>query len=327
MAKLLACGAMRPPAAGREPAHSMPRYLSIAAMLLCPGIATAQLSESAEWAAHFGTEYRLFTNITYHRATNFEAKLNVYRPRAASTPNPTLIYFHGGGWLIGSAEHSVLEVLPFLEMGWTVVTVGYRLTHVAPAPAAVEDARCALRWAFENSKQYFIDPTQIVLLGSSAGGLLALTTGMLPPEAGLGRQCLADGPYPVAAILNWSGITDVEDLLEGPNQQNYAVMWLGSQPNREALARRVSPLTYVRAGLPPILSIHGTADDAVPYSHATRLHAALEAPKVPNRLVTIHGGGHGGFSRAQNVMIHATIREFLAQYGLRPTAYAAPGSR
>lgn len=294
---------------------------------LPPVRAWGQLSESAAWTAHVRTEYRLFTDITYHRAGNFEAKLNVYRPRAASAPNATLVYFHGGGWLIGSPEHAVLEILPYLEMGWTVVTVGYRLAHIANAPAAVEDGLCAMRWIVQNAQQYFIDTTRIVLSGGSAGGHLALTTGILPPEAGLGRTCLADRPFRVAAIVNWFGITDVLDLLEGSNRQNYAVMWLGSHPTRRDLASLVSPINYVRPGLPPIISIHGTADPAVPYDHSKRLHDELRRHGVPNELLTIPDGGHGNFTRDQDEMIHATIRAFLASHNLRPTTFAAPRSR
>jgi hypothetical protein len=70
------------------------------------------------------------------------------------------------------------------------------------------------------------------------------------------RNCLKRPPGPdlpkVAAILDWYGITDVNDILDGPNLKNYAVQWLGSRPDRDQIAKRVSPLEYVRAGLPPI---------------------------------------------------------------------------
>lgn len=94
------------------------------------------------------------------------------------------------------------------------------------------------------------------------------------------------------------------------------MQWMGSLPNRAEIARRVSPLTYVRAGLPPILSVHGDADRAVPYQHAVRLHDALSKVGAPNQLVTIPGGGHVGFSPEERTRIYAAIREFLAKNGL-----------
>ena len=66
-----------------------------------------------------------------------------------------------------------------------------------------------------------------------------------------------------------------------------------------------------------MLSIHGDADSIVPYDHSVRLHEALERAGVPNELVTIEGGGHGGFSREENLRIYGSTRDFLAQHGLR----------
>ena len=117
----------------------------------------------------------------------------------------------------------------------------------------------------------------------------------------------------VAAIINWFGITDVKDLLSGENRQNYAVSWIGAQENGARIAERVSPLSYVRKDLPPILSIHGTKDQLVPYAHATRLHAALDKAGVPNVLITIPDGKHGGFTRDQMLMVFTRIRDFLTQ--------------
>ena len=120
----------------------------------------------------------------------------------------------------------------------------------------------------------------------------------------------------VAAIVDWYGIADVVDLLDGPNRKTYAVQWLGSLPNREEVARRVSPLTYVRPGVPPVLAIQGDADPAVPYQHSLRLTEALSKAGVPNQLVTIPGGRHGGFTPEERTRIYVAIREFLAKNGL-----------
>ena len=68
------------------------------------------------------------------------------------------------------------------------------------------------------------------------------------------------------------------------------------RPDRESLAKKVSPLTYVRPDLPPILTVHGENDPLVPYQQAVRLHRALTEAGVPNRLVTIPEGPHGPFS-------------------------------
>src|SRR5205085_10530423 len=96
--------------------------------------------------------------------------------------------------------------MPWLEMGCNVVNVEYRLARISQAPAAVEDCLCALRWVHGQAKDYHIDTSRLVVTGASAGGHLALTTGMIPKSAGLHRQ-RPGAPLPkVAAIANWYGI-------------------------------------------------------------------------------------------------------------------------
>ena len=90
---------------------------------------------------------------------------------------------------------------------------------------------------------------------------------------------------------------------------------MGSDQGLE-LAHRLSPLTYVRPGLPPILTIHGDADTTVPYEQAVRLHAALDKAGVTNRFLTIPGGKHGNFTPDERTRIFTAIREFLDKAGL-----------
>jgi acetyl esterase/lipase len=288
----------------------------VGTLLFCALLATsqslhAQLSETASWNATVQNDFRVISNITYMKANNMELKVDVYSPQNSDGPVPTFIYYHGGGWVGGSKEANVLRLMPFLEQGWAVVNVQYRLGDVSLAPAAVEDSLCALRWVGRNAAQYGFDTDRLVVSGNSAGGHLALTTGMLPADSDLYRQC-ADLETPdVAAIVNWYGITDVGDLLHGENQKGYAVRWMGSMPDRMEIASRVSPMTYVRSDLPPIITIHGDADPTVPYAHAVQLHESLNQAEVTNQLVTVPNGRHGGFPANEMLRIYEAIFSFL----------------
>jgi len=293
----------------------MRNALALLFIVLISVSASGQTS-STDWAVHAANEYQIFPNLTYLTASNFEAKLDIYKRRDTTGPQPTVIYYHGGFWAAGTKEGSVMSLVPWLEMGWNVVNVEYRLARVAVAPAAVEDCLCALRYIAAQAKTYDIDTTRIVLTGESAGGHLALTSGIIPDTAGLDRECAGAALPKVAAIVNWFGITDVYDVIEGPHRANAAMQWFGSLPNREEIAHRVSPLTYVRSGLPPILTIHGDADTTVPYPQAVRLHEALTKAGVTNQLLTIPGGKHGNFTPDERTKIYATIRAFLAKNGL-----------
>ncbi len=289
-------------------------------------LALAQAPSAGKWADYVAGDYDIHPNITYAIANNTELKLDLYLPKDRSAPHPTLILFHGGGWVAGQKERNVLWLLPYLSLGWAAINVEYRVARNSRAPAAVEDCRCASRWATYHAKEYNLDASKFVLTGTSAGGHLALITGMLPPQSVFDRQCptadstrWANGTEPetkVAAIVNWFGITDVADLIDGANAKHYAMEWFGSMSNRLELARQVSPLNYIRPGLPAIITIHGDGDGIVPYEQAVQLHAALDKAGAANLLVTIRGGKHGGFGRQDLLNSYAAIKEFLRQNNL-----------
>lgn len=270
-------------------------------------------------------------NVTYLTASGKELKLDVYRPmKRSEQPAPVMLHFHGGGWVAGSRESSAFALLPYLEMGFTVLNVSYRLANVALAPAAVEDTLCALQWVGRNARKYNFDVAKVVATGDSAGGHLALATAMIPSDSPFTHQCAANeptwsGPYQnpapkVAAVINWYGITDLADMLQGPNQRSYAVAWFGSMQGRDALARALSPLSHVRAGGPAVFTIHGDADPLVPYAHGLRLKKALDASGVKNELHTVKGGGHGGFTADQHVAAYAAALAFLRGLAIVPPA-------
>jgi len=290
---------------------------SLFLMIAAAGSASAQLSTSAEWATHFANAYRVLPNVTYLTASNVDLKLDVYQRNGVTTPQPTLVFMHGGFWVGGAKESSITSIMPWLEMGWNVVNVEYRLGRVAQAPAALEDTFCALKFVATQAKTYNVDLDRIVVSGESAGGHLALSLGVLPASLGMDRECAGATPMPkVAAVVNFYGVTDVPDVIDGPHAAAAAMRWFGAMPNRMELAKLISPINYVRADLPPILTIHGDADTTVPYDEAVRMHAALAKAGAKHQLVTIPGGRHGGFTPEQRSMIFTTIREFLAQNGL-----------
>jgi acetyl esterase/lipase len=322
------CGGLRFFSLSCRKGRIMNRVLTLSFVLIAlfSGAVRAQTTSPASWVDYAAGEYDILPNITYGTANTVALKLDLYLPRNRPSPVPALLLFHGGGWVAGMKERNVMQLLPYLSMGWAVFNVEYRLASSSPAPAAVEDCLCALRWVGAHAREYNLDSTRIVVTGGSAGGHLALITGMLPPESPFYRSIPTndamrwrEGAEPVvrvAAIVNWYGISDVEELLDGPNTKHYAIEWFGSMNNRKELAHALSPVNYVRPGLPPVISIHGDQDDIVPYAQVVRLHKALDAAAVPNMLITIPGAKHDGFAKDALVNSFAAIREFLRSNGI-----------
>ncbi|HEY2011178.1 MAG TPA: alpha/beta hydrolase [Rhizomicrobium sp.] len=103
-----------------------------------------------------------------------EIRARAYAPVATAGPQPTLIYFHGGGFVVGSLEsHDGLCRLFAAEGGFKVIAVDYRLAPEHPWPAAVDDAMAALQWIEADAAQLGVDGGRIAIGGDSAGGMLA----------------------------------------------------------------------------------------------------------------------------------------------------------
>ncbi len=246
-------------------------------------------------------------NIPYSRHP--QTVLDVYQSRRApaTSRRPAVIVIHGGGWVGGKKENMFQRhCLPYLEKGFVVANVEYRLAAAALAPAAVEDVLQAARWVRDNASRYNIDRRRSVVTGDSAGGHLALMVGLTPKQAKLGP------PAKVAAVVNFYGITDVQDQLEGEHMLSYATTWAPSSlPDQQEVARRVSPYTWVRKKLPPVMTIHGDADPVVPYEHGVDITKELIKYGNDAELLPIHQGDHGNFTPAQYTEIFNAIFDFL----------------
>jgi acetyl esterase/lipase len=287
------------------------RCLFIAA-LLCLAVASSQ---AQSFSSGISSAYRVTANLTYVTANGWEGKLDVYSRVSPKPARPTVIFFHGGDPNGGTKDTVLFSFLPYLERGWNVVNVEHRQLGVTLAPAAMQNAICSLSWVGANAAEYGFDATKIITSGTSSGGWFALTTAMATGLADSDRRC-ASPSVRVAAVVNWFGVADLFDVIEGANAKAYGPLWVRNFPNPEEVARNVSPLTFVRASGPPVISIHGDADPVVPVSQSVRLHGALKRVGVAEELLIIPGGKHGGFTRTENEKAFTAIEAFLARLGI-----------
>src|SRR5216110_503685 len=125
--------------------------------------------------------------------------VRVYRPvgAGADTALPALVYFHGGGWVIGDLEtHDVLCRQLTAEAGVEVIAVDYRLAPEHKFPAAADDAWAATRWIAAHAAELGVDADRLAVGGDSAGGNLAAVVALLAREAGGPRIALQILLYP-----------------------------------------------------------------------------------------------------------------------------------
>ncbi|WP_127128092.1 alpha/beta hydrolase [Pseudoflavitalea rhizosphaerae] len=255
-------------------------------------------------------------DVVYTKGKDWEQKLDLYLPPNNGKPTPVLINIHGGGWNHGTKE-SQTGFSTFFKMGFAVCNIEYRLTPQATAPAAVEDARCALIYLIKNATALNIDVNRIVVMGGSAGGHLALMTGLLGNDHRFDTNCPGTENIKVAAIINKYGIADVNDWAYGKNiTSKSATRWLGSKANDPDFVKSVSPINFVNRNSPPVFIVHGDADPTVPYQQSVALHKKLQEAGVKTEFMTIEGGKHGGFPREQNSELNKAITKFLKDLGI-----------
>ena len=144
-------------------------------------------------------------------------------------------------------------------------------------------------------------------LGDLQQGAIQLVGGRVGPDT------IGVFAHPIENSTRPDRASSQEALVEAWDQVSHH-----SLPDKLEIARRVSPLSYVRKDNPPIITIHGDADNVVPYSHAVRLHQALDKAGVPNELFTVKGGGHGQFSDEDNREAYSAVWLFLAKHHLGP---------
>lgn len=101
-----------------------------------------------------------------------ENLLDVYCPKGTTTPLPTIVSIHGGGWVYGDKELYSHYCMRLVQRGFTVVNFTYRLAPEHKYPAAVQDACAVMAWMQQNAAAYFIDLNNVFMVGDSAGGQL-----------------------------------------------------------------------------------------------------------------------------------------------------------
>lgn len=237
---------------------------------------------------------RRVPDIRYGEVLGFRPlELDLYLPPGLGGPAPVVVYVHGGGWQRGSRR----DPPPLLDAdfydqiaahGLAVAAVDYRLSGEARFPAPLEDVRAAVDWVRENASAYGLDAGRVFLWGDSAGGHLALLAALTGAA--------------VRGVVAWFPVTDLagmpSDLAAaggvpdtGPDSREARLLGAPAASVRD-LARQAGPVTHAHPGAPPVLLVHGTADDLVPAAQSVRLAEALRRAGAQVELELVPGASH-----------------------------------
>lgn len=241
--------------------------------------------------------------------------MDIIRP-AKPGPHPTVVAIHGGGFRAGNRYSYRALCIKLAQRGYVAATISYRLAPRHQFPAAVEDAKAAVRFLRANAAKYGVDPNHIGVTGGSAGGHLALMVGLTGPlKVFEGSGPNLDQSSAVQAVVNYYGPTDFTESY-GKSVDAHVVlpMFIGGDlwnNRREHLI--ASPIHYVTPLAPPVLSVQGTEDKYVAYEHSVWITSKLVSAGAIAELETIPGAGHG-FRGADAERAEARLMGFFDQH-------------
>lgn len=272
--------------------------LLAAALALIPSVSPAQdAAPEKKKESRAPADLDIDRDIEYGKVGDLTLKLDLYRPKdRPKEPLPAVLYIHGGAWKSGDKAPAPPHILALARHGYAVASVNYRLTGVAPFPAQIEDCMCAVQWVRVNAARYGMDPDRIGAWGGSAGGHLVLLLGCADASSGLGSK---DGPPGIStrvhAVCSWFGPADlVKAAREGTGRTGVLPSFLGGTLEEKPEAyKQASPVTHVTKDDPPVLMIHGDADDVVPIGQSEVMLEKLKEAGVEATLIRVKNAGHG----------------------------------
>ncbi|MFM2327534.1 MAG: hypothetical protein RIR31_1736 [Bacteroidota bacterium] len=229
-------------------------------------------------------------NVAY--GTDAAQKMDVYLPanRTIATTK-VMVMIHGGGWTSGDKT----DFTPFVDTmkkrlpDYAIFNINYRLSTGTSNlfPMQENDVKTALQFIFSKSAEYLISD-KYVLIGASAGAHLAMLQGYK-----------YTAPVKPKAIVSFFGPADLTDMYNNPAGGNpllslILVQAIGKSPSQDpAIYTSSSPVTFIAAGAPPTILLHGSADPLVSYTQSVAVKIKLSTVGVTNQYILYPGKGHG----------------------------------
>ena len=277
-------------------------------------------------------------------------KSDFYRISNDKIVRPIIVWIHGGALIWGSSNSLPTEQLEFyLNAGYSVLSIDYRLAPETKLPEIIEDIKDAIIWVQNNGTQLQINPKRIFVIGHSAGGYLALMTGYIldnPPRAivsfyGYGDIQSEWCNQPDSFYINWglvpkekafklihsSVITNASsderfDLYLYSRQQGiWTNIISGHDPKKEPeYFNRFCPIKNINNSFPPVLLIHGDNDTDVPFKQSVLMDEALSLKNIDHQFIKMTGFGHafdkleGGLGNTQISNTFYEVIKFMDKY-------------
>jgi len=256
---------------------------------------------------------------------------------------PAVVWIHGGALVCGSRSMiSAYQVKKYLDFGFTIISIDYRLAPETKLPAIIEDIKDAFQWVYERGPELFaVDPDQISVVGHSAGGYLALMAGfvIIPrPKAIVSFYGYGDIVSPwysqpdpwycqkeiVSEEEAYAAVGQVPIVDGDCNKRSPFYLYCrqhGLWPQEiagqdlqknQAWFSGFCPIQNVTSAYPPTMLIHGDQDTDVPYERSVEMDAVLAKHQVVHQLRILSGCEHG-FADVEEVKADSVVSGLFNQ--------------
>ena len=227
------------------------------------------------------TNVETVENLSYGSCDKWHL-LDLYRPKDKEGKLPVLLNIHGGAWVYGDKKVYAPYCMYLAAQGFAVVNASYRLAPKHTFPAPLEDVGSIMEWVVTNANQYHLDPSNLFLVGDSAGAHLATAYTAIQ----LNREYAKAFPgitvsqklVPKALVLN-CGVFDMEGEVKrrGTLLTPFLKDILGEKPTVSSI-KKMSPVRYITPDFPPVYLATSNGDFLRKHSH--RLKEVLEQQKI-----------------------------------------------
>lgn len=242
----------------------------------------------------------VYRNLEFATYGTKSILLDLYVPRGKIDAAPCIVVIPGGGFMPQGREKFAADAQRFAEAGFAAASIGYRGRPDDPFPAAVHDAKAAVRFLRARAGLYGVDPARIGAFGQSAGGYLAAMLAVTKEQALEGDGGNSGISSVVQSAVSFAGVFDfIERFRETSAMANTAAKlktngeWIGAPFSPEsALWRQASPYYHVAPGVAPMLLVHCKDDETVAWMQSEHMYEALKAVQPESRLLLLEKGGH-----------------------------------
>ena len=224
---------------------------------------------------------------------------------------PLVVFIQGSAWTIPDQHWQIPQLAELARRGYVVASVTHRSCNDVPAPAFLVDVKASIRFLRAHAEEYHIDPERVCAWGTSSGGNTALLLGMTGGDPRYETDENADQSSEVKLVVDCFGPTDLVRMatiqFENPDEDIVTLIHNlagGSLEDGMDLVRSISPTDLVQDGmtLPPMLLLHGDADDLVLYSDTLAFYEKLQNYGYDSTLVKVEGAPHEGSFWSQDLL-------------------------